>query len=206
MGELVPFPRKPKHWLAAYRQFWLQSLDRLGLYLDHFAKGDAMTALELIAPKDDPIITGVEPRVFKAPLALVWKCFSEREYMARWWGPKSLGDLVVREFDFRVGGKWRFEHVLKRGPVVPFHGTYRAIEPMTRIVNTFGVEGMFDGTEVEEESLFEAQGETTLYRQIMRFDDFATRDGMLASGMETGALESMAQLDAVLADLKALAQ
>ena len=206
MGELVPFPRKPQHWLAVYRQVWLRSLDRLDFYLDQLPKGDAMTALKLVAPKDEPIITGAEPRVLNAPVALVWKCFSEREHIARWWGPKSLGDLVVREFDFRVGGNWRFEHVLKRGPVIPFHGVYRAIEPKTKIVNTFGVEGMFDGTEVEETNLFEAKGETTLYRQVMRFDDFATRDGMLASSMEKGALESMAQLDALLTELREMAR
>ena len=84
---------------------------------------------------------------------------------------------------------------------IPFHGVYRAIEPVSRIVNTFGVEGMFEGAEVEETHLFEAKGETTLYRSILRFGDFASRDGMLASGMEKGAQESMAQLDAVLAEL-----
>jgi uncharacterized protein YndB with AHSA1/START domain len=203
MGEIIPFP--PRHWLTAYRQLWLHSLDRLDAYLDRLPKGDAMSDLILVAPKDEPIITGVEPRVLNAPIALVWKCFSEREHIARWWGPKSLGNLVIREFDFRVGGKWRFDHELKRGPVIPFNGVYRAIEPVTRIVNTFGVEGMFDGASVEETSLFEAQGETTLYRQIMRFEDFATRDGMVSAGMEKGARESMAQLDSLLAELKEMA-
>ena len=46
----------------------------------------------------------------------------------------------------------------------------------------------------------------TLYRQVMRFDDFASRDGMVASGMEKGARESMAQLDALLAELREMAQ
>jgi hypothetical protein len=36
----------------------------------------------------------------------------------------------------------------------------------------------------------------------MRFDDIAHRDGMLASGMEKGALESQRQLDALLAELQ----
>ena len=206
MGELIPFRPRRQHWLAAYRQLWEHSLDRLETHLDDLRKGLAMPQLNLVAPQDEPIITALEPRVLQAPVTLVWTCFSEREHIARWWGPKSLGDLVVREFDFRVGGRWRFEHALKRGPVIPFHGVYRAIEPMTRIVNTFAVEGMFDGSVVEETNLFEAQGETTLYRQVMRFDDFAGRDGMVASGMEKGARESMAQLDALLAELREMAQ
>ena len=76
------------------------------------------------------------------------------------------------------------------------------IEPTTRLVNTFSVEGMFDGSEVEETHLLEERDGKTLYTQIMRFPDIAMRDGMLASGMEKGALESMAQLDALLAELQ----
>ena len=160
-----------------------------------------MPALALIAPEDDPVILGAEPRVLAAPASLVWKCFSEREHLARWWGPRSIGALVVRDFDFRVGGVWRFDHQLKRGPAIAFHGVYREIEPISRIVNTFGVEGMFDGVDVEETHLFEARGQTTLYSSILRFPDFASRDGMVASGMEKGANESMQQLDDLLAEL-----
>jgi len=50
--------------------------------------------------------------------------------------------------------------------------------------------------------LLEERDGKTLYTQIMRFPDIAMRDGMLASGMEKGALESMAQLDALLAELQ----
>ena len=151
--------------------------------------------------------TFVIERTFEATPARVFKAFADPVAKARWFSAtNNEWAEELREFDFRVGGKWRFDHELKRGPVIPFNGVYRAIEPVTRIVNTFGVEGMFDGAGVEETSLFEAKGETTLYRQIMRFEDFATRDGMLSSGMEKGARESMAQLDALIAELKETAQ
>ena len=162
--------------------------------------------LALIAPKDEPIITGAGPRTLNAPAALVWKCFSEREHIARWWGPESRGKLIVNAFDFRVGGKWQFDHVLKRGPVIGFYGVYRAIEPIQKIVNTFGVAGMFEGSEVEETHLFEARGGTTLYSSILRFPDFESRDGMLASGMEKGAEETMHQLDMLLTELSETAK
>lgn len=161
-----------------------------------------MPALALIAPDDEPIITGAEPRLLAAPAALVWKCFSEREHIVRWWGPKSIGDLVLREFDFRVGGAWRFDHQLRRGPTITFHGVYRVIEPITRIVNTFAVEGMYESDEIEETHLFEDRGETTLYSSTLRFANFESRDAMVAAGMEKGANESMRQLDELLAELK----
>jgi uncharacterized protein YndB with AHSA1/START domain len=202
MGDILPFRQFRRSRLAALRGLWQQRLDRLATHLDTLSAGGTMPALALIAPKDEPIITSAKPRILEAPLALVWKCFSEREFIARWWGPKSIGELTVREFDFRVGGKWRFDHALKRGPVIGFHGVYRAIEPMSRIVNTFAFDGLPDGAEVEESHLFEAHGETTHYTSILRCADFATRDGMLASGMEKGAEESMRQLEAVLGELK----
>src|SRR5690242_2919470 len=96
-----------------------------------------MSALSLIAPDGEPVIIGAQPRLLDAPASLVWKCFSEREHLARWWGPKSIGDLVIREFDFQVGGRWRFDHLLKRGPSIGFFGVYRAIEPTSKIVNSF---------------------------------------------------------------------
>jgi uncharacterized protein YndB with AHSA1/START domain len=207
MSNVFPFRPRRETWATLYRRHWLHRLDRLEIHLSTIRKGDLdMPALTLIAPKDEPIITGAEPRSLAAPAALVWKCFSEREHVARWWGPESIGKLVVKDFDFRVGGTWRFDHAMKRGPVITFHGTYRAIEPITRIVNTFGVEGMFEGSEVEETHLFEAYGETTLYSSILRFSDFESRDGMIAAGMEKGAEESMRQLEALLAALQETAK
>ncbi len=204
MSNVFPFRRRRPSWLALYRSHLQQSLDRLELYLVAIRKGDPPmpASLKLVAPKDQPIITGTEPRVLDAPAALVWKCLSEPQHVARWWGPASIGTLTVKELDFRVGGRWRFEHALKRGPVIAFTGTYLVIEPITRLVNTFSVEGMFDGKQVEETHLLEERDGKTLYTQIMRFPDIASRDGMIASGMEKGALESMAQLEALLAELQ----
>lgn len=210
-GNVIPFRplrrvplRQRDDWLTIYCGYWGESLNRLAAYARQLNQGDsAVPGLNLLAPKDEPIITGAEPRVFDAPRALVWKCFSQPEHIARWWGPRSLGQLTVKQFDFRVGGTWRFEHALKRGPVIAFKGTYRVIEPVSKLVNTFGVEGMHGGAELEETHLLEEKDGKTLYTSVLRFDDFESRDRMIASGMEAGALESMAQLDELLAELQA---
>jgi uncharacterized protein YndB with AHSA1/START domain len=42
-------------------------------------------------------------RIFNAPRDLVWKAFTERERMARWWGMKGA-TTRIRELDLRPGG------------------------------------------------------------------------------------------------------
>jgi uncharacterized protein YndB with AHSA1/START domain len=43
-------------------------------------------------------------RVFDAPRELVWKAWTEPEYVMQWWGPKGFTSPVCK-MDFRVGGK-----------------------------------------------------------------------------------------------------
>lgn len=42
-------------------------------------------------------------RLFDAPRELVWKVFTERDHLMRWWGPKGF-KMIVGELDLRPGG------------------------------------------------------------------------------------------------------
>lgn len=53
--------------------------------------------------KRDLVIT----RMFDAPVELVWKAWTEPEYVMRWWGPKNFTSPSCR-IDFREGGKFVF--------------------------------------------------------------------------------------------------
>jgi uncharacterized protein YndB with AHSA1/START domain len=55
------------------------------------------------APKEDLVIK----RIIDAPLALVWKAWTEPEHVMRWWGPKYYTSPSAR-IDLRVGGKYIF--------------------------------------------------------------------------------------------------
>lgn len=48
--------------------------------------------------------TYVLDREFNAPLALVWKAWSDPELLARWYGPGV--ETVIHAFDLRPGGAW----------------------------------------------------------------------------------------------------
>jgi uncharacterized protein YndB with AHSA1/START domain len=47
----------------------------------------------------------VVTRVFDAPRELVWKAWTDPQYVMQWWGPKGFTAPVCK-MDFRVGGKF----------------------------------------------------------------------------------------------------
>lgn len=46
-------------------------------------------------------------RIVNATAELVFKAWSDPELLKNWWGPAGFTN-TFDEFDFRVGGKWRF--------------------------------------------------------------------------------------------------
>lgn len=74
-------------------------------------------------------------RVFDAPVELVWKAWSEPDRMKQWWGPEGFTAPAVK-IDFRVGGVFLGCMRSPDGQEFWSTGTYREIEPMTRIVTT----------------------------------------------------------------------
>ena len=202
MGEIIHFPRRP-HWTAIHVRFWNASLDRLTDYLAKLrTREDAMSDVKFEYPANAPLM--ITTRTFDAPRALVWTCFSQPEHVARWWGPKSISPVVrLDTFEFRVGGKWRF---ITRRPdgdeTIVFHGTYKDIVEPEKIESTFAVEGMYvEDDLLTETHTFEARGDKTFYRAVANLGTIEARDGVVAGGMETGARESLDQLDELLAEL-----
>lgn len=207
MGELIPFPRKPR-WPALSFGFWNESLDRLTTYLATLKTRESdMTDLKFEYPKDAPLM--ITMRTFDAPRELVWTCFSEPQHIARWFGPKSISPVTrIDKFEFRVGGKWRYVTQRPDGSAtIVFHGTFKDIVKPEKIVNTFAVEGMAaDDDALTEAHTFEARGNKTFYRAVSTLASIEMRDAILATGMETGARESIAQLDELLAELQEMAK
>ncbi|WP_417584009.1 SRPBCC domain-containing protein [Pelagibacterium sp.] len=158
------------------------------------------TIIEL--PSKTPIITFT--RTFAAPRALVWKAYTEREHVARWWGPRSIGSVEIIEHDFRAGGRWRYVQDVQDIGKVTFFGRFIEIDAPEGYVNTFGFEGPFgstEGNEGRETQRFEDLGETTRYVGTSYFDDLATRDAAAASGMEGGAREQIEQFARYVSEL-----
>ncbi len=140
-------------------------------------------------------------RVFDAPRDLVFEAHSSCEHLSHWWGPRRY-EITGCELDFRPGGAWRIVHRGPDGEEYAFRGEYREIVRPERIVWTFEFEGMPGHVSVETMTLEEHDGKTTLTSTSV-FDSVEERDGMLESGMESGAAEAMDRLDEYLEVLKA---
>ena len=74
-------------------------------------------------------------REFDAPLALVWKAWTEPESCMKWWGPKNFTSPFCK-IDFKVGGKYLNCMRSPEGKDFWSTGTYLEIVPMERIVCT----------------------------------------------------------------------
>jgi uncharacterized protein YndB with AHSA1/START domain len=98
--------------------------------------------------------------------------------------------------DFRVGGKWRFVETAD-GQEHAFRGEFREISAPDTYTWTFEYEPMAGHILVEKYVFTEENGKTTV-TSTSTFSSQEDRDGMLQSGMEDGAGQSYAALDAYL--------
>jgi uncharacterized protein YndB with AHSA1/START domain len=153
-------------------------------------------AATVTTPTDREIHT---ERVFDAPRDRVFAAFTDPKRIPEWWGPRDT-TTVVDEMDVRPGGSWRFVVRSSDGTETAFRGTYREVTPPERIVQTFEWEGMPGHVSVET-ATFEDLGDRTKVTSTSLFHTTEERDGMLASGMESGMNETYARLDELLARL-----
>jgi len=80
-------------------------------------------------------------RVFDAPRAYVWRCFTEVEHLKQWWGPKGV-TIAKAKVDFRVGGSFHYAMQPPGGDLMWGKMAYREIAPQDRVVfiNSFSDE------------------------------------------------------------------
>jgi uncharacterized protein YndB with AHSA1/START domain len=72
-------------------------------------------------------------RIFDAPRALVWKCFTEPAHMKEWWGPKG-STIVASTMDLRVGGIYHGAMRDTAGRVMWARFVYRELVAPERLV------------------------------------------------------------------------
>jgi uncharacterized protein YndB with AHSA1/START domain len=159
--------------------------------------GGSDNALKVTTPSDREIVM---TRVFDAPRDLVFEAHTSCEHMSHWWGPRKY-EVIRCEMDFRPGGAWRIAHRGPDGEEYGFRGEFREIVRPERIVWTFEYEGMPGHVSVDTLSLDEQDGKTVLTATSL-FDSVEDRDGMLESGMESGAAEAYDRLDEYLEILR----
>jgi len=106
-----------------------------------------MTASTVNLEKRDLVIT----RVFDAPIELVWKAWTDPEYVTRWWGPTGFTSPTCK-IDFREGGKYVFHMRAPKefqGPQDLYtSGVYKKILPLKLIEFSQGLSDK-DGNRID---------------------------------------------------------
>ena len=143
-------------------------------------------------------------RSFRAPRALVYRAWTEPELVRRWLlGPPGWS-MPVCEMDVRVGGRYRWRWRSEdNGSEFGFSGTFRAVQPSSKIVHTEAYdpgtlgEGYPRNEAIVTVTFTEDAGVTTV-TTLIDFGSKETREAAMATGMTDGMEQSYQLLDGLL--------
>ena len=135
-------------------------------------------------------------RSFNAPARIVFEAYTRADLVAKWFAPRALGvEMVSTEADVRSGGRYRYVIKPKGQEPVGFSGDYNEVTPAERLVYTQVFEPMAElGKAVITATFTEANGKTHVHFSEV-YPSADVRDGVIASGMETGMRNVMDQLE-----------
>jgi uncharacterized protein YndB with AHSA1/START domain len=125
-------------------------------------------------------------RVFDAPVALVWRCWTEGEHLAQWSCPRGF-TISHSEGALKDGGRWRVNMRTPDGHDLGLGGEYREVVPHQRLVMSHawddetGKPGHYTTVTVT----FEALGKRTKVTLVQTgFDSDESRDGHVGGWSE----------------------
>lgn len=166
---------------AGMKEGWSSSFDRLA------ALSDALKASD----REINVI-----RTIRAPVARVFRAFSEPAGLARWWGPNGF-TTTTHHMDFRVGGHWHYTMHGPDGRNYPNYVSYIAITPERSIAYDHGTDAtnpkLFDAV-----ISFTSKGDATEVHLRLILPDAAQRPHFVGFGAVEGAYQNLARLDAYL--------
>lgn len=136
-------------------------------------------------------------RVFDAPRDLVWRVCIDPVLVPKWWGPKYL-TTVVDKMDVKVGGEWRYIQRDAEGHEYAFNGVYKEVKSPERLTYTFEFEPMAGHIATETITLEELPDGKTRITTHTSYDTLEDLEGVLQSGMESGAVETWDRLEELL--------
>ena len=147
-------------------------------------------------------------RTYAAPVADVWRAWTEPELLRQWWGPEKT-TITACEVDLRVGGRLRI--VMEAGEEMgryagtrwPMEGAFTRIEAPHRLAYeaTSWTEGE-EGATIEHRNDVELapQGEHTVVRLRIHVTDIGSgvKARLAAYGMKWGYNAQLDKLEALL--------
>jgi len=115
-------------------------------------------------------------RVIAAPREAVFRAWTDPDELRRWWGPPGFS-CPSAEIDLRVGGRYRIAMQPPEGDVFYLSGTFKVIEPPSRLVYSWAWEGADSPAETLVAVEFRTRGQATeIVLSHTLFADAAVRD------------------------------
>jgi uncharacterized protein YndB with AHSA1/START domain len=151
-------------------------------------------ALNIQAPVDTLAMEFT--REFDAPVAAVFRAHAEPELVKQWLGP-GRNTMEIERWDFSTGGGYRYVHKGPEGDQYWFNGVFHTVRKNEFVIQTFEFEGAPDMVNLDFLT-FEDLGGRTRLRGRSICPNTASRDALLASGMEDGMREGYRRLDTLL--------
>jgi uncharacterized protein YndB with AHSA1/START domain len=135
-------------------------------------------------------------RVFDAPLALVYACYTEPEHLRNWMTGPEGWTMIVCDVARRPGDKWYYAWRNADGAEMGFGGVSKEITPLERLVATssWGPEWPESLETVE----FQEQEGRTIVTTTILYASKEVRNAALETGMKEGMDVSFSRLDEYL--------
>lgn len=154
-----------------------------------------MNETQITAEPNTPFLTIT--REFDAPVEQVFRAFDDPDLVVQWLGPRGY-EMKALTYDITTGGAYHYVHTDPDGETFEFRGSVHSVDAPRSIVQTFEFLG-FPGPVNLEWMTFEdlGNGRTRIIQQPV-FQSVEHRDGLVASGMESGVREGFERLDDLL--------
>lgn len=159
--------------------------------------------------KDPEALTMTVVADFAAPVERLWDAYADPRQLEKFWGPPSYPATFSRH-DMFAGGRSSYAMVGPAGDVS--RGYWEFVE--VKAPHSFEIrDGFCDDAGVPNPDMpwmrmtfaFESTGAGSRVTTTTYFNSVEDLDRLLAMGMEDGMREAMAQIDAVLDDLRSFA-
>jgi uncharacterized protein YndB with AHSA1/START domain len=134
-----------------------------------------MNAMNKEAPEADREI--VVSRLIDAPVARVWRAWTDNAEIVKWWGPHGFSDETEKR-EFKPGGHWRHVMIGPDGTRFPNYATYQELVENERIVlvNAGSKEDAEKGVGFRSTITFKAVGSKTEITMRSVFPTAAMRE------------------------------
>jgi uncharacterized protein YndB with AHSA1/START domain len=97
-------------------------------------------------------------KTFNVPRQTVWEAWTKPEHIIQWWSPPGMKITVV-QYEFKVGGKWKYTAPMPDGSEFISEGVYQEIIVPEKIVTSANFKPMTEGVTINV--MFEEKGHMT---------------------------------------------